>query len=54
MALGLLNRGKLLECLGDDVQTLPQLRLGNHQRRRKADDVSVRGLGLCNSLASHH
>jgi len=42
---GLLHARQLLDGLSNDVQTLPQLSLGDDQRRRKADDVAVGGLG---------
>lgn len=38
--------GQLLDRLADDVEGLAEVRLGDDQRRREADDVAVRGLGL--------
>ena len=46
MALGLLDGGKLLDGLGDDVEALLELRLGDDERRSEADDVAMGRLGL--------
>lgn len=46
MPLGLWHTRKLLDSLRDDVQALAELHLGDYQRRSKADDISVSGLGL--------
>lgn len=45
MTSGLLDGGKLLDGLGDDVETLAELLLGDDQRRGEADDVAVSRLG---------
>lgn len=42
----LLDGGKLLERFADDIKRLAKIRLGDDERRREANDVSVRGLGL--------
>lgn len=46
VAVGLRGSGKLLQGLGNDAKALVELLLGDDERRRKADDVSVRWLGL--------
>lgn len=46
MVLGLGGGRKLLQGLGNDVEALLKLLLGDDERRREADDVSVRWLGL--------
>lgn len=46
MTSGLLNSGKLLDGCRDDVQTLPELSLGNDQRRGKSNDIAVGRFGL--------
>lgn len=46
MAVGLRGSGKLLQGLGNDAKALVELLLGDDERRREADDVSVRWLGL--------
>ena len=46
VTLALLNRGQLLDSLGNDAQALPELGFGNNQWRRKADNIAVSGLGL--------
>lgn len=46
VAVGLRGSGKLLQGLGNDAKTLVELLLGDDERRREADDVSVRWLGL--------
>jgi hypothetical protein len=46
VALGLLDRGKLLDGLGDDVEALLELRLGDDEGRSETDDVAVGRFGL--------
>lgn len=46
MTLGLLHGGQLLDGLGDDVQSLAKLVLGDDQGRGETDNVAVSGLGL--------
>lgn len=43
---GLLDVGKLLEGLSNDVDALADLLLGNDHGRGKANNVAVRRLGL--------
>lgn len=45
MALGGLNSGKLLDGLGDDVQTLLKLFLRDNQGRSETNDIAMGGLG---------
>lgn len=52
MALGLLDGGKLLDGLGDDVEALLELRLGDDEGRSEANDVAVRRLGLLKLLVT--
>lgn len=48
---GLLHRGKLLKRLGDNVEALSQLILGDDQGWRETNDVAVCGLGLQNTIS---
>lgn len=52
VARGLGGGGQLLEGLGDDAQTLPELRLGDDQRGSEADNVAVGRLGLQQRVVS--
>lgn len=51
MVSGLLHRGKLLKRLGDNVEALSQLILGDDQGWRETNDVAVCGLGLQNTIS---
>jgi hypothetical protein len=46
VTLGLLHGGELLDGLDDDVDSLLELLLGDHQGWREANDIAVSGLGL--------
>jgi hypothetical protein len=50
VALGLLDRGQLLDSLGDDAEPLAQLRLGDDERRRESNNIAVGRLSLHGTL----